>query len=83
MHNPKSELENEMHQILLHFEIEMDHLILVRRPDLMIVQTKKRTWRIVYLAISTDLRIKRKDIEKRDKYRDLARGLKKYNRTLK
>ena len=40
MHNLESFLENETHKILWDFEIQTDHLISARRPDLMIVQKK-------------------------------------------
>ena len=33
MHNPASLLENETHEILWDFQIQMDHLISARRPD--------------------------------------------------
>ena len=33
MHNPESNLENEMHKLLWDFEIQMDYLISVKRPD--------------------------------------------------
>ena len=41
MHNPKSTLENETHKILLDFDIQTDHLISTRRPDLVIVKKNK------------------------------------------
>ena len=34
MHNPKSVPENEIHELLWDFEIQTDHLISARRPDL-------------------------------------------------
>ena len=34
--NPISILENKMHKYLWDFEIQIDHLILTRRPDLVI-----------------------------------------------
>ena len=40
MHNPESILENEMYQILWDFEIQTDHLISTRQPDLVIVNKK-------------------------------------------
>ena len=42
MHNPESVLENEIYKLLRDFEIETDHLISARRPDLVIVNKKKR-----------------------------------------
>ena len=35
MHNPESVLENETHKVLWDFEVQMDHLISARRPDLL------------------------------------------------
>ena len=48
-----------------------------RRPDLIIVNKKKRTYRIVDFAVPDDHRVKLKESEKKDKYLDLARELKK------
>ena len=41
MHNPESILENETHKLPWNFEIQMNHLISARRPDLVIVNKKK------------------------------------------
>ena len=38
---------------------------------------KKRTWKIVDLAVPADYRVKLEECEKRDKYFDIARELKK------
>ena len=77
MHNPESVLEKEMHKLLWYFEIQTDHLILAIQPD-SDGQRKKRTCLIVDLAIPADHWVKIKESEKRDKYLDLARELKKY-----
>ena len=63
----------EWHKLLWNFEIEMDHLILTRRPDLIIINKQKRTCKIVDFAVSTDHRVKLKENEKKNKYLDLAR----------
>ena len=47
MHNLESVLENNTHKLLWNFDIQTDHLISVRRPDLVIINKKKRTCRIV------------------------------------
>ena len=44
MHNPTSVLENNTHKIFLDFKIQIDYLILARRPDLIIINEKKRTY---------------------------------------
>ena len=42
MHNPESVVENEAHKVLWDFEIQTDHQILARRPDLIIIKKKKK-----------------------------------------
>ncbi len=73
MHNPESVLENETHKLLWDFEIQMDHLISARRPNLIIINKKERTCRIVDFVVPVEL----KECEKKDKYFDLTRELKK------
>ena len=77
MHNPAPVLENDSHKLLWNFNIQTDHLIPARRPDLIIINKKKRTCKIVDFAVPVDHRIKLKECEKKDKYLDLARELKK------
>ena len=77
MHNPAPVLENDSHKLLWDFNIQTDHLIPARRPDLIIINKKKRTCKIVDFAVPADHRIKQKECEKKDKYLDLARELKK------
>ena len=75
MHNPV--LENDTNKLQWDFDIQMDHQISARRPDLIIINKKKRTCKIVDFAIPTDSRVKLKENEKKGKYLDLARELKK------
>ena len=83
MHNPAPILENDTHKLLWDFDIQTDHQISARRPDLIIInkkkkkKKKKRICKIVDFAVPADHRIKLKECEKRDKYLDLARELKK------
>ena len=77
MHNPAPVLENDSHKLLWDFNRQTDHLISARRPDLIIINKKKRTCKIVDFAVPADHRIKLKEYEKKDKYLDLARELKK------
>ena len=66
MHNSASVLENNTHKLLWDFNIHTDHVIPARRPDLIIInQKKKRTWRIVEFAVPADHRIKLKKCEKK------------------
>ena len=85
MHNPAPVLENDSHKLLWDFNIQTDHLIPVRRSDLIIINkkkkkiklNKKRICKIVDFAVPADHRINLKESEKKDKYLDLARELKK------
>ena len=83
MHNPAPVLENATHKLLWDFNIQTDHLILARRPDLIIINKKKkeekkeRTCKIVDFDVPADHRIKLNECEKKDKYLDTARELKK------
>ena len=77
MHNPTSVLEDDIHKLLWDFDIQTDHLILARRPDLIIINKKKRTFKIVDFAVPADHSVRLKESEKNDKYLDLVRELKK------
>ena len=77
MHNPAPVLENDTHKLLWDFDIYTDHLISARRPDLIIINKKKRICKIVDFAVPADRRIKLKEWENEDNYLDLARELKK------
>ncbi len=76
MHNPAPFIENNMHKLLWDFNIQTDHQIPTRRPDLIIIN-KKRICKIVDFAVPADHRINLKESEKKDKYLGLARELKK------
>ena len=41
MHNPESVLENETHELFWDFEIQTDHQISARRPELIVINKKK------------------------------------------
>ena len=77
MHNATPVLENDTHKLLWDFGIHPDHLISARRPDLIIINKKRRIYKIGDFAVPADHRIKLKECEKKDKYLDLARELKK------
>ena len=76
MHKPESVLENVTHKILWDFQIEngSPNLRQKTRPS---VNKKQKTCCVVDFAVSADHRIKTIGNEKRDKYSDLARELRK------
>ena len=41
MHNPAAFLEINTHKLLCDFDIQTDHLISTRRPDLMVIKKKR------------------------------------------
>ena len=81
MHKPESVLENNTHKLLWDFDIQTDHQISARKPDLIIISNKKKkkkkNCKIVNFSVPADHRIKLKECEKKDKYIDPARELKK------
>ena len=83
MHNPAPVLENNRYKLQWDFDLHTDHLISVRRRDLILINNKKkkkkkkRTYKIVDFAVPPDYRIKLKECEKKDKYLDIAGELKK------
>ena len=60
------------HKILWDFVIQTDHLIPARRPNLVIMNKKKKLPNGGF-AILADYRVKIKENEKRNTYLDLAR----------
>ena len=60
MHNPTSVLENDTRKLLWNFDIQTDHLISARRPDLIIINEEKRSFNSVAFAVSIDYRVKLK-----------------------
>ena len=77
MHNPAAVLANDTHKLLWGFDIQTDRLISARRPDLIVINNKKRTCKIVDFAVPADHSIKLIESEMKDKYLDLARELRK------
>ena len=58
MHKSESILKNEIHKIPRGFEIQTDHLISARRPDLVIVDKREKTCQIVDFAALAEYRVK-------------------------
>ena len=79
MHNPVAVLENDMQKLLWDFNIQTDQLMPARRPDIIIINKKKRkrTCKIVDFGVPANHGINLKGSEKKDKYLDLARELRK------
>ena len=66
--------KNNTHKLLWDFDIHTDHL---SRLDLIIINKKKRACKIVDFAVPADHRRKLNECERKDKFFDLSRELKK------
>ena len=75
-HEPESVLENEDYKILCDFSIQTD-VIEARRPDLVVVDNKERSCKIIDFAVPGDSRIEEKEKDKIEKYQELGRELQK------
>ena len=76
-HEPDSVLETEDYKILWDFSIQPDHAIEARRPDLVVVDKKARSCKIIDFAIPSDSWIEEKEKDKIEKYQELGRELQK------
>ena len=74
---PESVLENEDYKILWDLSIQTHHVIEARRPDLVVVDKKERSCKIIDFAVPGDSRIEQKEKDKIEKYQDLGRALQK------
>ena len=59
------------------FSIQTDHVIEAWRPDLVVVDKKERSCKIIDFAVPGDSRIEEKEKDKIEKYQDLGRELQK------
>ncbi len=71
MHNLAPVLDNNTHKLLWDLDIHTDHQISARRPNLIIINKKKRTYKTEDFKVPADYRIKLKECEKMDNYLDL------------
>ena len=52
-------------------------IMLVRKPDLVVVDKERRTFKIIDFVVPEDSRIEKKEREKIEKYQDLRKELQK------
>ena len=64
-------------KILWDFDIQTDHVIQHRRPDIVIVYKKERKCQLIDIAIPGERRVELKEHEKVDNYNKLKREVKK------
>ena len=73
-HEPESVLENGDYKILWDFSIQTDLVIKAWKPDLVAVNKKRRTCKMIDFAVP-GVRIEEKEKGKIKKYQDLRRKL--------
>ena len=76
-HEPESVLENEDYKTLWDFSIQPDHVIEAQRRDLVVVDKKERSCKIIDFAVPGDSRIQEKEKDKMEKNQDMGRELQK------
>ena len=76
-HQPETVTENDSCKLLLDFSIQTDHVIQARRPDVILIDKGKKECKIIDFAIPYDSRVNAKEMEKIEKYQDLAREVQK------
>ena len=72
-HEPKAAIESDEVKILWDFNIQCDHVIEHRRPDIVVVDKKEKSCQIIDIAVPGDLRVHTKEEEKIENYGDLKR----------
>ena len=76
-HESETVVENEKSKILWDMNMQTDHVIEVRRPDMVVIDKAKNHWQIIDFAVPYGSRVEQKVLEKKEKYQNLARELKK------
>ena len=76
-HELGSVIENDRCKILWDSTVQTDHIIQARRPDMIVIDKKTNKAQVIDFAIPYDSRVDSKEMEKIEKYQDLARELKK------
>ena len=83
-HEPETLLENEDYKILWDFSVDTDRVIEAWRTDLVVVDKKERSCKIIDFAVPGDIKIEEREKDKIEKYQDLGRELQKiWNVTVK
>ena len=76
-HEPENVLENDDYKILSDFSIQTNRVIEARKPDMVAVDKKDRSCKIIDFAVPGDSRIEEKEKDKKEKYQGLGRELQK------
>ena len=74
-HQPSSVQETDRTKVLWDFNIQCNHIIEARRPDIVIVEKEEKVCKIIDIAIPGGSRVAEKEREKVEKYQDLKREI--------
>ncbi|XP_068707817.1 uncharacterized protein [Montipora foliosa] len=74
-HQPETVLENNDYKLLWDYNIQTDHQMSARRPD--VINKQEQTCQVIDIAVPEDTAVKAKEEEKLEKYQDLAREIQK------
>ena len=76
-HQSEAVIEHDSCKTLWEFTVQTDRFITARRPDMILIDKKHHECQIIDFAIPYDTRGDDKEVEKIERYLDLARELKK------
>ena len=76
-HQPSSVIETDRIKVLGDFNIQCDHKIKARRPEIEIVEKAQKVCKVTDNVISGDSRVAEKERENVEKYQDLKREIAK------
>ena len=76
LHNPASVLENETYKLLWNFDIQTNHQISARRPDLIIINNNKKDENLQNCGLCCPGWLQSKIERKKEKYLNLVKELK-------
>ena len=77
----KKAIDTPQVKILWDFNIQTDRVLEARRPDIVVTDKENQETWIIDIAIPGDLRVKEKELEKKEKYRDLAIEMRRLRKT--
>jgi len=76
-HTTEPVIETESVKILWDMNIQTDHVIEHRQPDIIVVDKDNKRELLIDIAVPADARVEEKEQERMDRYQDLARELKR------
>ena len=69
--------ENDRCKLLWNFDVQTNHVIQARGPDVIAIDKEKKECKIIDFAMPYDSRVNAKEVEKIEKCQDLAREVQK------